>query len=83
MPVAHTRLRQPATTATGVLMPETAVYENHFPPRANDYIGAAGKVGTMQSESNAERVDKTSHDEFRLRVLLPNTPHSVATLRGS
>jgi hypothetical protein len=48
----------------GVLMPEAAVYENHFPPCTEDQIRLSGKILGVEAEAEAEAVSESGQSSI-------------------
>ena len=58
----------------GVLVPETAVNENHLPTARKHEVGAARQVMPVQTVPVAHSVDQAADSELGLRVLAANCP---------
>jgi len=66
-----------------MLVPETAMHEDHPAEFAEYKIGRAGKVAPVKPIAVAERIGEPSHKHFGLRIFTSNKRHSTASfLRG-
>jgi hypothetical protein len=63
-----------------MLMPETAVHEDHFPAGREHQVGFAGKIRCMQAVPVSKPVDEPPHREFGLHILAADGPHVGATV---
>jgi hypothetical protein len=62
-------MRHPALSASGVLMPEASVDENHFPAGRKDQVWSSGEVFAVQPESVAQVVEHPAQQKFRGCIL--------------
>ena len=63
-------------------MPETAVHEDHLPAGAENEVGASRQVFRVKPVAIPQAVDESPNSDLRLRVLRPDSAHSLAALRS-
>ena len=68
--------RAPASTA--MLMPETAVDENHFVTRRKNNVRPSRQIADMKAKSIAERVGGAAYGQLGLCIGRANSRHVVA-----
>ena len=62
-----------------MLMPETAMHENHLPSRREDEVRLARQVSTVQPVPVAHRMQEAPHGHFGLHSLGPDARHDLAS----
>ena len=62
-----------------MLMPETAMHENHLPSRREDEVWLARQVSTVQPVPVAHRMQEAPHGHFGLHSLGPDARHDLAS----
>lgn len=75
LPVFSPRMRHPALSASGMLVPEASMNENHFPAGRKNNIWFSGEVLAVQPESIAHAVEHPSQQKFGGCVLRAYLPH--------
>ena len=63
-------------------MPETAVYEDHLPAGAENEVGASRQVFRVKAVAIPQAVDESPNSDLGIRVLGPDSAHSLAALRS-
>lgn len=74
-PVVAARPRHIRELAAGVLMPKASMDLDDCAIARQDDVRLTGQVAPMQPEPVAHGMEASANKEFRLRVLLPVTPH--------
>lgn len=67
---------------TIVSMPETTMHEDRGMKPANDDVGLTSQVLPVDSEAITAPVEAAADQEFRLRVLSPDSRHVAASGHG-
>lgn len=63
-------------------VPETTMYEDHLPASAEYEVGASRQVVRVKAVAIPQAVDESPNSDLRLRVLGPDSAHSLAALRS-
>jgi hypothetical protein len=66
-----------------VTVPEAAVHKNDSLVFAQDYIGFAGQLATVQPKAETCAMQQGTHQKFRFSILPANTAHVEPSLLGS
>ena len=74
-PITDSRFRSPSVFANLVLMPKATVDEDDLSPSREYQIRRSRQVSLVQSVTVSKAMQKSAHDEFRMRVLASNTAH--------
>jgi hypothetical protein len=77
-PITDSRLGSPPVLAGLVLMPKTTVNEDDLSPSREYQIRRSRQVSLMKRVTVSKVMQKSAHNEFRLRVLASNPAHDLA-----
>lgn len=75
LPELRVRLRQARPRAADMLVPKATVDEENGPPFWERQVRPARQVAAKEAESQAQRVCRPSHCQFRLRMLAADGAH--------
>jgi hypothetical protein len=65
-----------------MLMPETAVNQDHGPSSGKHKIGPARQVSPVEPEPETESMNEAAHSDFRSCVSAADPPHVFTPPRG-
>jgi hypothetical protein len=74
-PISDSRFGSPPILAGSVLMPKTTVNEDDLSPSRKYQIRRPRQASLMKRVTVSEAMQKSAHNEFRLRVLASNPAH--------
>ena len=80
LPELHVGLRHRRRLATFVTVPEATIHKDDRMPLGKHDVGMPGQFGGMETISEAQSMQVTTHDHLRLRILRPDMAHHLAAL---
>lgn len=81
-PVLDSRFRKAIARRAVVLMPKTAVDQNHSAKTGKHQIGTTRQIAHMQPVPVSEPMNERTDDPFRSRVFAAHARHQLASFRG-
>lgn len=77
-PILQPRAGHPAFSASGVLMPKTAMNEYDFAPRGEHNVRLSGEISPVEPEPVAKAVDHATNCKLWSRIPAANAAHNGA-----